>query len=305
MTMGIDSVLVAFRSEKVIEEAIQALEPLAGRVVVVDHGDGRAAGRARDAGAVAIEDPTNPGFGTGQNRGVAVTGSEFVLICNPDAMVVSGAVQEGVRQMEARPDVAAVQGVILNQVTGLPERSQGVEVGPLHLLGRAIGVRRLLGLRPVRSVLSRSTTLGDHVHRIPPAPVEVESLAATAVLVRRSAFDEVGGFDPSFFLYGEDLDLCHRLRLAGWKLLAVPEVWAHHLGGGSASSSWDREVQWWRGTLRFGARWWGRTAWSMAMFAAVLRWLRTAFSAAPESGPALAAMIVEPTVVRRQLRAGP
>lgn len=298
--MGVDTVLVAFRSEDVIEVAVRALEPLAGRVVVVDHGDGRAGGRARDAGALVLEDPSNPGFGSGQNRGVAATGSEFVLLCNPDALVSPGAVQQGVRHLEARPDVAAVQGVIVNQGTGLPERSQGVEVGPVHLLGRAVGGRRLLRLRPVRSLLAHSSTLGDHVRRVPATTSEVESLAATALLVRRSAFEEVGGFDPSFFLYGEDLDLCHRLRLAGWKLLAVPDVWAQHLGGASASSSWEREAQWWRGTMQFAARWWSAGAWSLAMVAAGVRCTTLAPHYRPP-GAAFSAIVGQPARLRRSL----
>lgn len=273
---AVDTVVVAYHSEDVIERTVALGGSLGGQVVVVDHGDGESAGRAAAAGATTLVDTANPGFGAGQNRGVRETSTPFVLLCNPDAEIVPEAVLGGVRLLQSRPDVAAVQGVIVNRATGRPERSAGIELGPVHLLARATGARRLLGLRVVRRLASRSQVLRDHVDRVPRAPVDVETLAATAVLIRRSAFDQVGGFDPSYFLYGEDLDLCRRLRRQGWKLLAVPDVWATHVGGGSAVSDLSREAEWWRGTMQFAARHWGPAAWAVAVVAAVVRWARLA-----------------------------
>ena len=307
---AIDVVVVAFRSEDVIERTIRALIPLGGEVVVVDHGDGRAASRAGALGAVAIHDPDNPGFGAGQNRGVALTTSPFVLLCNPDAEVSPEAVRRGADLLSERPGVAAVQGVIANTWTGAPERSQGLEVRPVHLVGRAVGARRLLAYSAVRALTARSATLGDHARRVPPAPTEVESLATTAVLVRRAAFEEAGGFDPSFFLYGEDLDLCRRLRRAGWTLVALPEVWADHQSGGSAASDWHRELHWWRGTMGFAARWWGPAAWSAALVASTVRCARLALRRPKGAGAAFSALVMGPardrrTVSRRALAVAP
>jgi N-acetylglucosaminyl-diphospho-decaprenol L-rhamnosyltransferase len=297
--VDVDTVLVTFRNEDVIEGAIRALRPLGGQIVVVDHGDGASARKARALGAVTLEDPANPGFGSGQNRGVSKTTSDFVLLCNPDVVISPDAVHRGVRHLVVQPDVAGVQGVIMNQGTGLPERSQGIELQPVHLFGRAIGARWLLSWPTLRSIAQRSRILSDHVERVPSEPTEVQSLAATALLVRRTAFLDVGGFDPTYFLYGEDFDLCHRLRLGGWKLLALPEVWAQHVGGASMSSAWDRELHWWRGTLGFAARWWGRSAWALAMVAASIRCARLALRDPRRSRNALMALVIEPARDRR------
>ena len=175
-------------------------------------------GRAA-AGARVVCDPANPGFGAGQNRGVAATSAPFVLLLNPDAQADGAGVESGVQWLRSDPRIGAVQGVITNRTTGLPERSQGRELGPVHLLGRALGLRRLLRFAPVRAVSHRIGLFADHVERVPVVPVPVESLAATALLVRREAFTAVGGFDESYFLYGEDLDLCHRMRADSWTLL--------------------------------------------------------------------------------------
>ena len=64
------------------------------------------------------------------------------------------------------------------------------------------------------------------------------------------------GFDERYFLYGEDLDLCRRLRDAGWRLVATPETWAVHQSGASATTTWDRELSWWEGTLLFAHTHW-------------------------------------------------
>lgn len=299
---AIDVVLVAYRSEDAIEGAVVAARALGGTVVVVDHGDGVSAGLAGALGAVAVYDPSNPGFGTGQNRGVGMTGSPYVLLCNPDAELRLAAIVAGAALLDARPDVAVVQGVIVNQATKLPERSAGVELRPVHLVGRALGARRLLGFRVVKAVAFRFPALRDHVYRVPAGPVEVESLAATAILVRRTAFDAVGGFDGSIFLYGEDLDLCRRLRLAGWTLATVPGIWAQHVSGGSSERAWEREVRWWQGTMRYAARWWGATAWSEAVAAASLRWVRLALRHPQHAPMAMRAMVLEPLGCRAQRR---
>ncbi|HEX7277688.1 MAG TPA: glycosyltransferase, partial [Acidimicrobiales bacterium] len=154
--------------------------------------------------------------------------------------------------------------------------------------------RALLRARWIRAVAGRSRTLRDHAERVPSGPTEVESLAATAVLIRRSAFDTVGGFDESYFLYGEDLDLCRRLRDAGWALVTVPDVWATHVSGGSAESGWNREANWWRGTMQFAAVRWGRRAWTVAVVAAVIRWARLAARHPCHARSAFDAMVADP-----------
>jgi GT2 family glycosyltransferase len=198
----------------------------------------------------------------------------YMLLLNPDAIVDADAVRRGVDLLDRDSRVAAVQGVIRSARDGGAERSQGVEPRPVHLLGRALGARRLRSTRLGRLVARRVATLADHVEREPVAPVDVEYLAATALLVRRSAFDEIGGFDTGYFLYGEDIDLCRRFRQRGWRLVALPGVWAVHENGASSSSSMARELEWWRGTMRFTATWWSAPAFAAALGAASLRVLR-------------------------------
>ncbi len=269
-TTCVDAVVVAYRSASDLPACLASLRsrPEVGRIVVVDHGDDDSASVARDHGAdVVVSDPTNPGFGAGQNRGVASTSAPYVLLCNPDARLHPGALSAGIAVLDADPGLAAVQGVVSRAGGRGVDRSAGRELGPAHLYGRALGLGALLG-RPLVGRLLGGTALADTAHRIPDRPTEVESLAATAVLVRRRAFEAVGGFDTRHFLYGEDLDLCRRLRDRGWRLRTLPVAWAEHAEGSSSSSTRERETAWWGGTLTFAARWWSPPRWWAALGAA-------------------------------------
>jgi N-acetylglucosaminyl-diphospho-decaprenol L-rhamnosyltransferase len=302
----VDAVLVSYRSGDRLVAAVDALrqDRSIGRIVVVDHGDGSDAARAAELGAVVRHDASNPGFGSGQNAGVAMTDAPFVLLINPDAVLEGGAIAAGLAVLDREDDVAAVQGVVRGHEDGRPERSHGQELGPVHLWGRALRLRRLLALRPVRALAARCPALRDHVEREPEGELAVESLAAVSILVRRRAFDSVGGFDERYFLYGEDVDLCHRLRLAGWRLLALPTAWSRHVGGASAASSTERELTWWRGTMRFGALWWDDGAWRRAVGAAVVRWIGLTCVAPRSARRAWRALVAEPCRDRRSFRSG-
>jgi len=269
----VDVVIVAYRSRDGIDGLVQQAKAIPGvvSVVVVDNGDDDSADVAHKAGAVTLRRPDNPGFGVSQNLGVALGDAPYVLLLNPDAVPAAKGIEAGVRHLRQNESVAAVQGAIENRWTGEPERSHGVELGPAHLFGRALGLRRLIRLRPIRAVAAR-TALRDHVQRKVDVPTPVESMAATVLLVRRTAFESVEGFDDRYFLYGEDLDLCRRLRAAGWQLVALPDTFAVHESGGSSAGWWDRELSWWQGTMQFAARWWTTPRWILGVIASLVRW---------------------------------
>lgn len=305
MTQVIDVVIVAFESRKDIERCVRSALDLAGAgiVTVVDHGSDGSFDLARELGATAVVQE-NHGFGAGCNRGAREGRAPWVLFLNPDSLVNPEIVLRGLGAAMSRPDVGAVQGSIINEFSGGPERSQGREITCVHLLGRSILARRLLRFSTVRGLARRLPLLVDHVDRVPEWPSEVESLAATALLVRRTAFEAVEGFDESYFLYGEDLDLCRRLREHGWILLAVPGLWACHRGGGSSASEWRREAAWWQGTMHFAARWWGPWSWRFSLLAATIAWLRLTFRRPSQYRAAWRAVIGDAVAARRSRNSG-
>lgn len=298
---AVDAVVVTYGSRDQIGACIRALRQLRvpGRIVVVEHGRDGAGTIARSLGATVVEDPDNPGFGAGQNRGRSLCTAPYVLLCNPDAVVDADGVDAGLRAMAADPSLAACQGVVHDGRSARPERSGGVRLGPLHLWGRVLHLRALLRSRAVRSLVARVPAIGDTAMRTVDAPRDVDVLAATAILARRAALDAVGGFDESYFLYGEDLDLCERLRRDGWRMRSIPEPWAVHQSGSSSSSAWQRELHWWEGTMQYAARWYPARWWGPAVGAAAIRAATLALWRPPEASTVFRRCVGMPLRERR------
>jgi GT2 family glycosyltransferase len=113
------------------------------------------------------------------------------------------------------------------------------------LVARLFRLREWLGEERLKG-LARRIGAGYFADRSTPGTADVEFLAAVAVLARRAALDGVEGFDEAYFLYAEDVDLCSRLRRAGWRLVALPTPWATHVGGASSEGAGSlRRRRWW------------------------------------------------------------
>ena len=298
---GVDVVVVAYRSVATLAACIGSTDglPNRGALVVVDHGDDASAHLAEAFGATVLRNPANPGFGAGQNQGVTRGSAPYVLLLNPDAELRPVAVAGGVALLEREPDVAAVQGAILGR-DDAPERSAGQALSPVHLVGRAVAAKALLRWTVVRRAVRVLPGLRDTVDRQVVAARDVDSLAATAVLVRRAAYEAIGGFDEGYFLYGEDADLCMRLRRAGWRIVALPETWATHASGASSGSWVRRELAWWEGTLTYAWRWWGPVGRAGALAAALVMWARLVAADPAGARTAFRRLLVFP--VRRGLQ---
>ncbi len=267
----VDVVVVAYNNVDLLRICLDQVRtlPTVRSVTVVDNGGDGSAALAEFLGATVLRRPDNPGFGTSQNLGVAAGAAPTVLLLNPDAVLRPGAVEAGLDVLRNEPDVAAVQGVIIGP-EGV-ERSAGMALRPLHLLGRTLRLRSLRNVPGIRRLASRSALGSDHLTALRSDPTDVEYLAATALLVRRTAFESVGGFDERFFLYAEDDDLCRRLRAQHWRLVSLPTEWASHANGGSSAGSWDREVAYWNGAMTLGAKWFTPWQWRVTVASAILR----------------------------------
>ena len=168
----------------------------------------------------------NEGFGRAANAGVAYTSERWVLLLNPDAWPLEDGIERLLEFAESRPRLGAT-GPLLFHPSGDPQRSTirpPLGPAPLALWTAFPGaVPRLYG------AWRRATT---PLRRGKVRPTEF--LQGSALLVRRDAFAAVGGFDESFFMFGEDADLCARLRDAGWGVELCPAARFVHVGGGSS-----------------------------------------------------------------------
>lgn len=259
MTGDVDVVIVTFNSASHLRDAVEAARAWArtGRVIVVDNAStDDSVSVARDIADVVIANDENVGFGVGQNTGAAEVQTSLFLALNPDAVVDAAGLERGYEILLGQHDIAAVQGVVRRSRDGGAERTHGREPGLADLVSHRFHLRQRLG----EGVLRRAAPLLGlryFTERVPANVVDTPFLAAVAPLIRRPAFDAVGGFDPGFFLYAEDIDLSRRLRNAGWRLVSLPVNWATHVGGASTATNLrGRETEWWRGHRRFVEQHW-------------------------------------------------
>lgn len=224
------AVIVSYNSADYLSGCLRSLRSEGvDDVVVVDNAssDGSVGVvRATDPGVRVIETGANLGFGTAANRGVAETAGDYVLILNPDTVVEPGTAKALSEALDRDPGLAAVgprmenlDGTLYPSVRRFPD------------LGVAFG-HAFLGLVWPGNPATRRYRMLDWDHERP-AP-DVDWVGGACMLVRRSAFDVVGGFDEAYFMYVEDVDLCWRLGCAGWRIGYEPTARVVHALGGSS-----------------------------------------------------------------------
>jgi N-acetylglucosaminyl-diphospho-decaprenol L-rhamnosyltransferase len=220
-----------------VASVVGAAGGLALDVLVVDNAshDGSArVAAARTPEVRLIENPTNIGLSAAWNQGAATVDAPWILFLNPDTEMQDGDLAAFVAAGAARPSVAMLGPIIRNADGSVYESGRGFP--PIaQAVGHAFLGPFLPGNRFTRAY--RQTSWDRSTER------EVDWVSGAAMLIRRSAFEQVGGFDESFWLYGEELDIGTRLRDAGWRVLATPALEILHVGGVSTGRSRRRHVQ--------------------------------------------------------------
>lgn len=224
--IGVDVVVVTYQSEAWISPCLESVlrQEGIGRVVVADSAstDGTAA-RVRafaDRGVEWLATGANRGFGAAANRGIAATASPIVLLINPDLFVEDGAIA-ALRAALTADSGLGVVGPKVCDLDGTPYPSARSFPNLFDAAGHAF-----VGLISKKNPWSKRYL----------APDRVEWVSGTAMLLRRSAFESVGGFDESYFMYVEDVDLCWRLRQNGFGAALAPAGVVRHAIGGSSES---------------------------------------------------------------------
>ncbi len=198
-------------------------------VVVVDNGSTDGSREVVGAtGAAWVESGGNVGYGRAANLGASdrrVEEAEFLLVCNPDLDVLPGCVDTLVATLAADPAVGVV-GPRLSNPDGSLYPSARTFPDMVDAMGHG-----LFGMVAPGNPFTRRYRLLDWDHR---EQATVDWVSGACFLIRRTAWDSVGGFDPSYFMYMEDVDLCWRLGRAGWRVAYQPDAEVVHTQGVSA-----------------------------------------------------------------------
>jgi len=175
-----------------------------------------------------IRNSVNRGFAAAVNQAFQATSSSYVLILNPDLRAMPGAVEQLEAFMEMHPTTAAVGGHVGDKYLPKPLPTA------LTLMRENVGFGK--------SSLGKNRAVIDRAYRKPgeltPRPPElVDQPAAAALMIRRDAYEDVGGFDEQFYpAWYEDVDFCRRLKSRGWEIYFMPSAEFLHEGGYSVEA---------------------------------------------------------------------
>jgi N-acetylglucosaminyl-diphospho-decaprenol L-rhamnosyltransferase len=228
----VTAIIVTYQSARTIGAALAAARRChdAGLLdlVVVDNASGDATPQilAREASwARVVLEATNHGFGRGCNIGFEHVESPYTILINPDAVVAPPALRAMLEFMEARAGAGIVGPATL---------CRGTDFQPTGPYPTPWSV--------VRDALPFLRRRSDAVPIVPgSAPMRTGWVCGAVLLIRTALMRELGGFDPRFFLYWEEVDLCRRAEQAGFENWVLGTALAQHVVGASSS-----------GTPRFG-----------------------------------------------------
>jgi N-acetylglucosaminyl-diphospho-decaprenol L-rhamnosyltransferase len=194
-------------------------------VVVSDNGSTDGSAEAVEQAhpeARIVRNGRNLGFPAAANRGMAATTSEFVLLINPDADVSAGTLEGFLKVARDHPRAGAIGALTRNVDGSIYPSARRV---PSPWLGVA---HTILAPMWPDNRWSRRYRMADWDRR---TEREVDWVSGSSVLLRRATLDEVGLFDEAYFMYVEDMDLCTRMRAAGWEVWYSPQLEITHIGG--------------------------------------------------------------------------
>lgn len=245
--MDLSIIVVNWNTRGLLAECLQSVydtvEGLAFEVLVVDNAstDGSAAMvRERFPHVRLIENGDNVGFSRANNQAIRESAGRYVLLLNSDARLVGDAARQMLGLMDRRDD-AGIGGAHLVS----PGGHRQLAYGPLPTL--ASEVFSLFGLDKRGPATIRRGNPGRPF-------VETGWVTGACLMARRRTLDEVGLLDETYFMFSEEIDLCHRVGAAGWKTIHLPTALAIHVGGASTGPTPERMLRIYRGKLQYFAK---------------------------------------------------
>lgn len=178
---------------------------------------------------VLIENRQNVGFAKANNQGFTIAKGRYVLLLNPDTVILDGAIQKAVQFADGKPS-AGVIGIRTERANGQMCLDCFQYASIANMLISIFGLNKLF---PKSRLFGRERYSWWDYRSVK----SVEVVAGCFMLVRREVLDLVGGLDEKFFMYGEEMDWCRRITKAGWKILFYPEARIIHHGAQSSSQN--------------------------------------------------------------------
>ena len=235
--MDLSIIIVNYNVKEFLQNLLHSAEKASSRIskeiIVIDN--------ASDDGSVdiikqkfptvkLIENKNNIGFGSANNQGLKIAQGKYILFINPDCIVSENTFDKMISFFNEHPDCGLAGCKILNSDGSLQLACRRSFPGPWTSFTKVTGLSNLF---PGSRIFARYNLTYLDENRTH----EVDAVSGSFMMIKRDAYEKVGGFDDQFFMYGEDLDLCYRVQKAGFKVYYVPDTQIIHYKGESTKRS--------------------------------------------------------------------
>jgi GT2 family glycosyltransferase len=173
-----------------------------------------------------IQNPSNVGFSRANNVVISQSRSDYILLLNPDTLIIGDAIERVVKFMKEHPEVGIAGCRVLNRDGTLQLACRRSIPTPEVAFYRVTGLSKLFPRSRVMAKYNMTYESPDRMH-------EVDAVSGAFLMIRREVVDQIGPLDERFFMYGEELDWCLRTKRAGWLIMYCPEAQIIHYKGES------------------------------------------------------------------------
>ena len=236
-TVDISVAIVSYNTKDLLRACLRSLGAreadgeAALEIIVADNGSGDGSPdmvRAEFPSVRVLQTGENLGFGRANNLALQDASGRAYCLLNSDAELLPGALLEALAVLHSNPKIGLVGGQLL-WPDGRPQTSYGDDPTLLGVLRE----QTFTSARAVAPPFAPQTA----------AVKDVDQICGAFMLIRPEAWREMGGFDPHYFMYNEDVDLNFRLRRAGWRVVFAPGVQVTHHLGASSSADWRKRAR--------------------------------------------------------------
>jgi len=233
MRCDLSIIIVNYNVRAFLEQCLLAIERarhnLSIEIFVVDNAsvDGsQAMVKKKFPDVHLIENRENIGFSRANNQALKQARGKYILILNPDTLIQEDTILVLRNFLDKHPKTGAVGCKLINPDGSFQIQSRRSLPTPWVAFTRVVGLSKIL---PKSRLFGRyNLTFLD-----PDCECEVDVLSGSLMMVRKSVLNEIGFFDEAYFMYGEDIDLCDRIKRAGWRVFYTPKTKAIHYKGES------------------------------------------------------------------------
>lgn len=231
--MALSIVIVNYNTERLLQDCLESVYAGANgtpmNIWVVDnnsHDNSVPMLRSRFPKVQVIQNPVNVGFSKANNLVISQSRSDYILLLNPDTVIIGDAIERMVKFMEAHPKVGIAGCKVLNRDGTLQLACRRSIPTPRVAFFRLAGLSRLFPKSRVMAEYNMTYADPEQTH-------EVDAVSGAFLMIRKKVVEQIGLLDERFFMYGEELDWCLRAKRAGWAVMYHPDAQIVHYKGES------------------------------------------------------------------------